>query len=166
MLRSSRFIELIVGAIVVLTALKIFNIVAIEGGDVLVALLILVGILIVQYYFGEGIAAPIFFGSVIFFIGVLLFLIQNFLFDNDSTLLWTSIPFILGFSFLIVFIDQRHKKKYLFVALPLIICGFLVLLHFGTLNAATIFSSFVFIVKDYYILLIVGVAILVLISKR
>lgn len=164
--KTYKFFPFVIAGIVVLALLKIFDVVTITTGDISAALLVLVGIGIVINYFGENAAAILFIGNAFFFLGVLIFLYQNFLFENDRILMWQSIPFILGMSFLLLFVDQTAKKIYFALSLLFLFVFGVLLFNFGSFNLSSAVVSARLLIEDYYIFILVLLLMIVIASRK
>lgn len=149
-----------------LALLKIFDVITITTGDISAALLMLVGIGIVINYFGENAAAILFIGAVLFFLGVLIFLYQNFLFENERIMMWQSIPFIFGMSFLLLFVDQTAKKIYFMLSILFLIAFGALLFYFGSFSFAGTLSSAKLLIEDYYIFILALILMIVIASRK
>lgn len=163
---SKRFVQIIVGVIIVLAALKIFNIIPISGTDFSAAVLTLIGIGVVQNNFNGASSLSIFFGSSIFFTGIIIFLHHNFLFVDQSLVMWIALPLICGFNLLILFLNKPNEKIFFYTAFLLLSCGFGLIMYFGIFNITGIINSSILIIKDYYTLLIAILIFLIVLSKR
>ena len=143
--------------------LRLFGIFNFTSSELLSYTLIFAGFGLFFNSFGKGNKALLFSSSFIFLWGVILFLINNFEFTDNSTLIFPALVLNIGFSFLIVFINNIKDKIYLIISLIFILFGTLAVLWKGNFNSSIFLSSLVKIAINYWpIVLIAGGLIFIL----
>ena len=110
--------------------LKAFGIISIENAEILSYALICYGVSSVFLSFGASRRGRLFTGTIIFLVGIILFIRNHFAFIDDSAIILPSVFYILGISFLIIYIDELNHKVPLYAALIFIITG-IILTYFG-----------------------------------
>lgn len=125
---------------------------------------ILYGIVTVYFSLGTGFRGRLFFASIVFLSGVMMYVINNYEILKPSSAIFASILFITGSSFVILFIDNTKEKTFLYSGLLLLIISY---------SAATVFKNYEIIkaanslsnlVLDYWpvFLLLFGINILIM----
>jgi hypothetical protein len=106
----------------------------------------------------------LFFGSMIFLTGIVLFLLANFEFRNTGELFIPSIFFIIGFAFLMVFLNNTESRILLYFSLILIIIGTGFTAFLGSLTVENFLISFLNIASKYWLIILVVLGIILLIK--
>lgn len=86
--------------------------------------LIFYGVTTVYLSLNKGNRSRLFIATVLFFIGIILIVKSHFELGNERGLVFTSILFIGGAAFLILFIENIKEKIFLYVAIFLMLLGY------------------------------------------
>lgn len=147
--------------------LKIIGVIDTSVSEILGYLFIFYGISLVYLSFGKKRKLALFFGSVLFLTGIVLYLINNFDFYNPAVLVYPSFFFISGISLFLLFIDDHSSKLNLILSIILFIMGFIYVSVAGSFSLPNFFYSLINITLNYWpILLIVGGIIFLLNRER
>lgn len=144
--------------------LKFFGFISLSSGEIIGYALIFYGICDVYLSLGSDRKISLFFGTVFFLIGILLYVINNFLIFWGPSLLLPSIFLIPGFAYLILYIDSPANKKFLFTGILLILTGFILTIINGQFNLSTFYNSILRVSSIYWQVVLVAAIILILIS--
>jgi len=102
---------------------------------------IVLGISMVLISFGNNKKVVLFLGTIIFFIGLVFFILNSFNFYQINRLILPSFILIIGTSFFILFIDDSSKKKNLFFSFFFWIAGLIYIMISGEFSFPKFFSS-------------------------
>jgi len=116
-----------------------------------------IGLTIFYYSFGTNNFLGVFFGSGMFFTGVLSFLIMSFLLEITFPLILAGAVYITGFSLMMVFIDDSKRRVVLYTAGLLILVATMISLFAGKLQLSGMLSSIPQVLKEYWLLLVMAV---------
>lgn len=105
---------------------------------------IVLGICLFLISFGNNKSAMLFMGTIIFFIGLVFFILNNFNFAQTDKIILPSFFFIIGTGFFILFLDNKTKKKNFVVSLIFWFVGFIYVLIAGEYS----FTSFILSLKE------------------
>ncbi len=145
--------------------LKLFGIINIESTELIGYALIFYGISLVYNSFGQNRVGILFTGATLFLVGLLLFLLSNFNFNDKKDIIFPSVLFILGINFLMLFFDDPAKKNFLAISATLILSGIITTSFLGTIT----FQSFLLTIADiafkYWPVLLVAVLLLVILQR-
>lgn len=103
--------------------------------------LIFCGMGIFIFYYGTHKTMHLFISSLLFFSGLLIFIFDNFLLDSFSAVILPSVFLMLGFSFLIIFIENIKKVKILIPAVVFLLLPVIISLYKGTFVFDEFFSA-------------------------
>ncbi len=145
--------------------LNLFGIVNITNPEILSYALIFAGLGLFFNSFGKDNKSLLFSSSFIFLWGVILFLINNFEFRNNSEVLYPALILNIGFSFLMLFIDSMKDKIYLLISIVFILLGIASALFWGKFNSSIFFNSFAVITVKYLPIIIIAAGIYFLLRK-
>lgn len=130
--------------------------------------LMISGIILVYGHLSTGNKASIFWGSMIFFTGIYLYLPIAFTFFDFSSILIPSLLLMIGLSFFIVFIDSTNEKNNLIISIVFIIVSFFFMLKKGNFDLMRFFEVFYSMIELYGLLIVlalIGALILLRIEK-
>lgn len=144
--------------------LKFFGFIRISSGEIFNYSLILLGISVVYLSLGKNRKISLFFGTVFFLIGILVFVLNNFLIFWGALLLMPTILFISGATFLMLCYDDPSDKKFFVIGSTLILAGLIVTVINGQLNLASFYDSLLKITASYWEIILIAAVILILIS--
>jgi len=99
------------------------------------------GISMVFISFGNEKRAVLFTGTVIFLLGLVLFILSNFDFEQTGNLITPSFLFILGAGFFVLFTDKLSNKKNLVLSIAFWLAGFVYILFSGEFNLLVFFTA-------------------------
>jgi hypothetical protein len=151
--------------LVLSVALRIFNIIDFNSNEILSYAFILYGISVVYVSLGRNKRITLFFGSILFLIGIVLFVINNFDFMHPGQLLFPSLIFIIGISLLIVFFDNSSNIGLLVISCIFLFFGIIYTIFFGSISANLFLLSIERIVLKYWPVLIIILGIIFLIGR-
>ncbi|NUN10535.1 MAG: hypothetical protein HUU54_15275 [Ignavibacteriaceae bacterium] len=103
--------------------------------------LIFCGMGIFIFYYGTHKTTQLFVSSLVFFAGLLIFVFDNFVLDSFSAIILPSVLLMLGFSLLIVFIEDTRKVKLLIPAVVFLLFPLIIALYKGTFVFDEFFSA-------------------------
>ena len=146
--------------------LKIIGLIDVEGSEILGYALIFYGISLVYLSFGRNKKILLFIGSTFFLTGIALFLINNFDFNDNSSLIYPSILLIPGINFLLIFIEDNSSKVSLILSILLLLVGFYHTISSGSFNLNSFFSSIISITLKYWLIALILLGIIFLISRE
>lgn len=117
--------------------------------------LMLVGLALVYFYFGTKNKIAISIGSTFFFVGFLIFLLQRFPILDYNKIIFPSIFFIVGFNFLLQFLNNIKEKNLLWMAVIILSINLLLISIQGSLNIYEISNSIKEIITEYWIIFLI-----------
>ncbi len=145
--------------------LKLIGFIKITGSEILSYTLIFAGFGLFFNSFGKGNKSLLFSSTFIFLWGVVLFLINNFEFRNNSEILYPALFLNVGFSFLILFIDNFKDKIYLLLSFIFVILGTASVFYWGKFNSSIFFNSFGEIAVKYLPIIIIAAGIFFILTR-
>lgn len=146
--------------------LKLLGIIDVENTELIGYAMIFYGINLVYISFGKKQNGILFTGTTLFLIGLLLFLTNNFEFINDNEIIFPSMLFILGISFLMLFLDNIHKKNFLLVSVTFILSALIVTALLGTITVTLFINAVIKITVKYWPIALVAIVLLVIIYRE
>lgn len=144
--------------------LKFFGFISFSSGEIIGYALIFYGISDVYLSLGSNRKISLFFGTIFFLIGILLYVLNNFLIFWGLSLLLPSIFLIPGFAYMMLCIDNPANKKFLIAGIILILTGFILTIINGQFNLSTFYNSILQVSSIYWQVVLVAAIILILIS--
>jgi len=116
------------------------------------------GISIVLISFGNDKKGILFSGTIIFLLGLIFFILNNFDFDQTNNLMIPAFLFILGTGFFVLFLDGFSNKKNLILSALFWLTGFIFILFLGEFSISTFTASLKDVAFSFWtvILLVVG----------
>lgn len=125
------------------------------------------GIADVYFSFGTGYRGRLFFASIIFLSGIMMFVINNYEILYPSSAIFPSILFITGAGFLILFIDNMNEKIFLYSGIFLTLISLLSITFLKDSAIIQTANNISMLVLDYWpvFVLLFGINIL-LMRKR
>lgn len=143
--------------------LKFFGVLFISGSEILSYGLIFFGISSVYISFGNRQKYSLFLGSVIFLAGLLIFFVERFFIFWNVPILLSASAFIIGISFLMLFLDELKNKTYLFIGTFFISVGFLFTIILGHISLLLFIESIFDVIINYWLVVLIVLGILILI---
>jgi len=145
--------------------LRLFGIINIESTELVGYALIFYGISLVYTSFGQNRAGVLFTGSLLFLVGFLLYLLNNFNFASKKDIIFPSVLFILGINFLMLFFDDPAKKNFLAISAALVLSAIIVTIVLGSITFQSFLSTISDIAVKYWPVLLVSVLLLIIIHR-
>ncbi|HED36754.1 MAG TPA: hypothetical protein ENI76_00685 [Ignavibacteria bacterium] len=145
--------------------LKLLGIIDFANSEILGYALIFYGISSVYLSLEENYKLFLFTGTIAFLIGVVLFLINYFSFYHLSAIIVPALLFILGISFLMLFINDKSYIIGLLLFIIFSIIGLLLTIKQGTISLISFLRSIVDIFNVYWSILIAIMVILFVIKR-
>ncbi len=93
------------------------------------------------FYYGTHKSVYLFISSLFFFSGLLIFLFDNFILDSFSAIILPSVLLMLGFSFVVLFIEDPGKKKLMIPGVVFLLLPLILALYKGTFVFDEFFSA-------------------------
>lgn len=148
--------------------LELFNLINFEGTELISYVFIFLGIGSVYLSFGRGKGIIIFFGSLIFLTGLILFLFNNFEFTDPYGIIFPAVFLVFGISALMVFFDNMENKVMLLTSLIFILTGFIFTMVIGSLSFTEFVNSIVNITLSYWpvILIVLGIILIITFEEK
>ena len=144
--------------------LKFFGFISLTASEILSYALIFYGISDVYLSIGNNRKIPLFIGTIFFLVGILLYVLNNFLIFWEPQLLVPSLLIIPGIAYLMLNYDNPSNKKFLIIGTVLIFMGLLVIIINGQFNLLLFYQSLFRISSLYWQIALVAAGILILIS--
>lgn len=144
--------------------LKFFGFISLSSGEIIGYAFIFYGISDVYLSLGRNRRVSLFFGTVFFFVGIVLYVLNNFLIFWGPSLLLPSLFLIPGFAYLMLCIDNPANKKFLVFGIILTLTGFILTMINGQFNLSSFYNSVLRVSSIYWQVVLVAAIILILIS--
>ena len=138
-------------------ALKLLGIINVENTELLGYAMIFYGINLVYTSFGKKKRGILFTGTSLFLIGLLFFLINNFEFINEKEIIFPSILFIAGISFLMLYFDDTSKKNFFLISATLIFAATTVTALLGSITVALFLNAIIKITVKYWLVALITI---------
>ena len=159
---------LVIYLLIFLAAAMMFRILGFintSAGEILSYVLAVYGIITVYISTGSNKKLNLFFGTVVFLSGIILFVINNFDFYNLSGILFPSVFFIIGIGFLMLFIDNPSDKRIITVAIIFLIFGITLTIILGTPSIQSFYYAILYVSQKHWLLVLILIMI-ILLTKR
>lgn len=143
--------------------LKMTGLINVSSIELLAYMLIIFGISYVFLSFGNNRKGILFTATIIFLMGVSVYLFNNFEFFDPTRLIYPSLVFMMGIGFLMIYIDGGLGLGYLIVSLGLIIFGMVLTFIRGDFSGSSFFHSLISVAGKYWIIIIISILIFLLI---
>lgn len=144
--------------------LKFFGLISISSGEIFSYALIFYGISDVYLSLGRNRKYSLFFGTIFFLTGILIYVLNNFLVFWRPTLLFPTLLFIPGIAYLMLYLDNSSNKKFIVIGTILVSVGFIATIINGQFNFSSFYISLLKIATFYWQIVLLIVIILILIS--
>ncbi|MHB8578645.1 MAG: hypothetical protein ACYDA4_02150 [Ignavibacteriaceae bacterium] len=145
--------------------LRILGFINTSAGEILSYVLAVYGIITVYLSAGKDKKLNLFFGTIIFLSGIILFVINNFDFYKLSGILFPSVFFIIGIGFIMLFIDNPSDKRILTLAIIFLIFGMTLTILLGTPSFQSFLYAILYVFKKHWLLILILILI-ILLTKR
>lgn len=148
--------------------LKFFGFITLSGSEIISYALIFYGITDVFLTLGKNRKFSLFFGTVCFLTGILLYVLNNFLIFWDPTILLPSVFIIPGIAFLMLRFDNPLNKKHFVIGIVLILAGLIAMVVNKQFSLSTFYQSMINVTSLYWqvVLVIVGILIFIIFEER
>ena len=148
--------------------LKLLGFLEISLGEIVGYGLIFYGISIVYLAFGRGHRISLFIGAVFFLIGIVLFIVNNFIIFWNIQLFYPVALFIAGIAFIMLFLDDMSKKKPFIIGTVLIFTGMIISIFSGHFNLQLFNESLLNVAVSYWpvALIVAGILFLIWVEER
>lgn len=147
-------------------AIALFGIIDIPLVLITAIIFMVYGLASVIAAIGSQRKAFLFFSTVVFLIGILLYVTNQYLFMNSKALLFPSGLFIIGSAFLMLFIDDSTNKIFLYTSGILIFFSFISIWIARSLGIMNFINSFSSIILDYSPIFLILIGITILINRK
>lgn len=145
--------------------LKLLGFIRITGSEIFSYTLIFAGVGLFFNSFGKENKSLLFSSTFIFLWGVVFFLINNFEFRHTSEILYPALFLNIGFSFLILFIDNFKDKIYFLLSFIFLILGIASVFYLGKFNSSIFINSFAEIAIKYLPIIIIAAGIFFILMR-
>ena len=144
--------------------LRFFSIINAPITELISYVFILYGVVTVYFSLGTGYRGRLFFASVVFLSGVMMYVINNYEILRPSSAIFASILFITGSSFIILFIDNTKEKTFLFSGILLLAVSYSAITVFNDLGIVKTANGLSNLVLDFWpvFLFLFGINILIM----
>ena len=144
--------------------LEFFGIINFSSGEIIGYALILYGISDVYLSLGRNRKYSLFFGTVFFLVGILLFVLNNFIVFWGPMLLLPTALFIPGAAYLMLYLDNPSNKRFPVIGIVLVTAGLIAIILNGQFNFTSFYNSLLKIATIYWQIVLLIALILILIS--
>jgi hypothetical protein len=148
------------------TALKLLGVIDVQSTELLGYAMIFYGINLVYISFGKKERGILFTGTSLFLIGLLLFLTNHFEFLNEREIIFPSILFIAGISFLMIFFDDTSRKNFFLISATLIFAAITVTALLGNLTVGLFFNSIIKITVKYWPVALITIGLIIILHRE
>ncbi len=149
--------------LLIAVVLKFFGLIHLSGSEIIGYALICYGICSVYLSLGKNRKFTLFFGTIFFLAGVLLFIINNFPIFWNNYILLPSFLFTTGIAFLMLFIDRPEKRKFFITSLVFIAAGLIFTIISGQFSFPGFYDAIVKISSYYWPVALAAAGILILV---
>lgn len=146
--------------------LNAFGITSLKNGEILSYALAFYGLGLVFISFGTARRGSLFLGTIVFLVGIVIFIRNHYSFEDNSKVIIPSIFLILGISFFMLFLDETSHRVLLYVAIVFSIVGLLFTILSGSPGIITFFKAIPEIILKVLPLLIIAVLLIVLLRSN
>jgi hypothetical protein len=146
--------------------LKILGVIDYDTITILGYAFIFYGISAVYLSFGKGRKLFLFFGTFIFLVGLVMFLVSNFEFGNIRALLFPAILLIIGISMLMIYIDGNAGTFVIVSSAFFIAAGIMFTYTIGEFSFNRLINSILSITLKYWPVILIVLGIIFLIKRN
>lgn len=148
------------------TALKLVGVIDVKSTELVGYAMIFYGINLVYSSFGKGERGILFTGTSLFLIGLLIFLTNHFEFLNGKDIIFPSILFIAGISFLMLFFDDTSKKNFFLISATIIFSAIIVTTLLGNITLPLFFNSIIKITIKYWPVALITIGLIIILHRE
>jgi hypothetical protein len=163
--KHQSIISYLLTLLLILILLKIFGIINIHNSELLSYVLIFGGLSYVFHSFGNQKKLVLFTSTIIFLIGISLFIFSNFEIIRISSLIVPSSLIIIGVAFIMTYLDGHSPTFVLVLSLLLISCGIITTITRSHITFNSFLSSLGVITLNYWPVIIIFAGVLIFFRK-
>jgi len=126
---------------------------------------IVLGIILFLTSFGNNKSFALFNGTIIFFLGLVFFILNSFDFIQHDKIILPSFIFIIGTGFFTLFLDDYSKKRNLFVSVFFWLFGLIYVLLAGQYSFTTFISSIIEVSYSFWIVILLVIGIFIFLNN-
>ena len=160
------FIANLLTLLLLLVFLKISGIIHIENIELLSYIFIFFGLSYAFNSFGKNRQGLLFTSTVIFLIGLILFIISKFEILQPSHLVLPALLLIIGIGFFIVWIDGEMKNQILVLSIIFLFSGIMMTILKGSITFRSFFVSLADMTVKYWPVLLIFAGVFLMYRKR
>ena len=163
--KHQSIISYLLTLLLLLILLKIIGIIHIHNLELLGYVFIFFGLSYVFNSFGNSRKGVLFTSTVIFLVGLVLFIISNFEIQQLSKLIIPSSLMIIGIGLLMTYIDGDQLTFVFILSLLFIATGIIMTITHGEITFRSFISSFIGITAKYWPILLIFAGVFLLFRK-
>ena len=163
--KHQSIISYLLTLLLLLILLKIIGIIHIHNLELLGYVFIFFGLSYVFNSFGNSRKGVLFTSTVIFLVGLVLFIISNFEIQQLSKLIIPSSLMIIGIGLLMTYIDGDQLTFVFILSLLFIAAGIIMTITHGEITFRSFISSFIGITAKYWPILLIFAGVFLLFRK-
>jgi hypothetical protein len=143
--------------------LKIFGIISLSGSELVGYAFVFFGVSSSYVSFGQDQPLSLFLGTIIFLIGILLYIVNNFLIFWNSQLYLPTSLLMVGIAFLMVYYDDTKRKKVIILSGIFLLLGIIFTITIGNISFVSFYGSMFRVAGNYWPVIIITIGILFLV---
>ena len=163
--KNQPIISYLLTLLFLLVLLKIIGIINIHNLELLGYVFIFLGLSYVFNSFGKNRKGSLFISTVIFFVGLVLFIISNFELQQLSKLIIPASLMIIGVGLLMTYIDGDQRTVVFILSLLFIASGIIITISHGEITFNSFYLSFIRVMKKYWSVLLIFTGVFLLLRK-
>jgi len=164
--KHQQIIKNLLFLLLVLIFLKLTGIIHIQSIELLGYLFIFFGLNYAYDSFGKNRQGVLFTATVIFLIGLILFVISKFEILQPSHLILPSVLLIIGVGLLMVWIDGEMKNQVITLSVIFLLSGIILTILKGSITFRSFFISLADMTAKYWPVLLIFAGVLLLYRKQ
>ena len=163
--KNQPIISYLLTLLFLLVLLKIIGIINIHNIELLGYVFIFLGLSYVFNSFGNNKKGVLFISTVVFFVGLVMFVISNFELQQISKLIIPSFLMIIGIGFLMTYIDGDQITIVFILSLLFITSGIIITISHGVVTITSFCLSFINVIEKYWPVLLIFAGVFLLFRK-
>jgi|WetSurMetagenome_2_1015567.scaffolds.fasta_scaffold537499_2 hypothetical protein len=152
--------------LILAVVLKVFGLLSVNNEEILAYTFIFYGISSVYSSLGKDKKFRLFLGTVVFLIGIVFFILNNFDITSLSRIIFPSIILILGAGCFMLYIDNTNDKAILYASLFFVLIGITYSIIFGPVKFGIFVFSLYQIILKYWIVITIAAIIFISINRE
>lgn len=140
--------------LLIIVILSRFGIININFSSLLYFGMMLGGFTLVWVVFGRLKRVFLFCGTITFLLGFLLLIKENYIFINNSDILWPLLCFIIGIGMLILYIEDTKTSSFAYASVLIISFGIGFIIKADTFSIGKFFSALGGIISENWLILL------------